>query len=622
MQTCSQYWKAFAEHKAAFWIVLLVAFILHVGTTITGGLYADDYIHQSYFLGSSALQKLGFLDGIAVGNLADLLKNQFNFFDPSQPNYAAMKNFGILPWWASDGALLHFFRPLATLTHYIDYQYWPHNTHIMHALSLVWYVLSIVIIYAVYRSFTIQKSVALLALLLVVLDHSVFQVVTWIASRSMLMVMFFGFFTLYAYHKSIGSLGWYIIALLALLCAALSAEAVVSICAYLGAYMLVMDNRAWLKRFMHLLPFALLIIVWHRYYVLQGYGAFGVDFYIDPGHEPKAFLQEAIWRLPANFFELMTGVDVLAGQVRADLHRYVFAIAGVLSCAVITSLLWQSLKQDKALRFFYCASCLSLVPGLTIALSPRVMLIPFVGMAIVLASIVVNNAEPLQNIAYRIARKCIISYVFIIHIILSLALAGSVLVSSLTAVPPTKPYGYVDLGVGDITNKTVVVINASRPFWLAFFPHYRLAVNESLPASLRVLGSAFYPLKVTRINEYQLLIEGLPAIQLDAETIVQQPEQAHIAYLMQSLMGLIRSSRDKWQVGSVYTYADMSITVESLFRGKPQRLLITLLQHDLQQYRWSYWDNDLGQYRAFVLPNIGSSVTIKGIFSASQDDEY
>jgi len=81
------------------------------------------------------------------------------------------------------------------------------------------------------------------------------------------------------------------------------------------------------------------------------------------------------------------------------------------------------------------------------------------------------------------------------------------------------------------------------------------------------------------------------------------------------LMGLIRSSRDVWQVGERYPYDDMEIQVQSLFKGKPQKILITLLRSDVRSYQWSYWDMSSSSYRLFPLPKVGESVRIEGIFS-------
>ena len=142
---------SFAEKPYAILVLILFGVLLHIGSTIRGGMYADDYVHASYFLGNEVLAKKGFLDGIGVGDLSRLLSDQFNFFDPTAENYQSLMNFGMLPWWASEDALLHFFRPLAVITHYIDYKLWPDNLHLMHAFSLFWYGLGICSIYVLLR---------------------------------------------------------------------------------------------------------------------------------------------------------------------------------------------------------------------------------------------------------------------------------------------------------------------------------------------------------------------------------------------------------------------------------------------------------------------------------------
>ena len=125
----------------------------------------------------------------------------------------------------------------------------------------------------------------------------------WIAARNMIMVLAIGFFTVYAYHRSMESKQWYAIALVGLLCTILSAEGGIGICAYLGAYLFTLDQRPWSQRIVHILPFALLVVVWRVIYQLNGYGAAGMDLYVDPGQSPAEFLQRALWAYPANYFE-------------------------------------------------------------------------------------------------------------------------------------------------------------------------------------------------------------------------------------------------------------------------------------------------------------------------------
>lgn len=597
--------------------LVLFGLCLHIGTTIKGGLYADDYVHASYFLGNEILAEKGFLDGIGVGEFRKLLADQFNFFDPSAENYQALMDFGVLPWWASQDALLHFFRPLAVVTHYIDYQLWPENTHIMHAVSLLWYGLGLFSIYLLYRGVGVEKSIAILALLLVILDHSIFQVVTWIASRSMLLVIAIGFFSVYAYHKSMESWRWYVVSFIALLLALLSAEGAVAICAYLGAYMFTLDRRCWSKRILHLLPFALLVILWRLYYQSQGYGAYGVDFYLDPGREPLEFLKVAVYRLPGNFFELASGIDIISGQIRQDI-RHLFAIFGVL---VFISLFWlvlPQLRRDRKLQFFLLASYLALIPGLAIALAPRVMILPNVGFAILLAYIAQAAFDGKYQGARKSYAKVVVAYIVIVHIFLSAVLATIVTIKMIKPEEKTEnPRGYVDLGVTDYVDKRVVILNAQKPFWLAFAAHQLVKDGQQLPASLRVLASAFYPIEVTRVADYELLMVAHPGFQYDIEPLIDMSDKpiGHYIYLTQELMGLIRASRDEWHIGEEYTMPEMNIRVNALYKGKPSSLSIFLTNNDINEYRWVYWNTEEKKYQAINLPAVGKKILLEGLFN-------
>lgn len=612
-------WQGAVASGKALPLLLLLAALLHIGSSIGGHFYADDYVQRAYATGSEALQQRGLLAGMEPGSFTAFIRNQFNFFNPASDNYAAMQAFGMVPWWAGEDAMLHFFRPLAAATHYLDYRLWPDSPRLMHCVSLLWYVLGLAVIYRLYRAVRLEKQVALLALLLVMLDVSVFQVVTWIASRSMLMVIAIGFFAVYAYHRSITSRGWYAIALLALLLSLLSAEGAIGICAYLGAYMLTLDARRWWQRIAHIAPFALITVIWHVAYQQAGFGAYGVDFYLDPGREPALFLQTALYRLPGNFFELASGVDFMSGQLRPDLRQLYFAIGGLATLAAFLWLLWPQLKTDKTLRFFLLGSVFALVPGLTIALAPRVMILPNVGFAVLLATVMLNAAAGVWQGGRRYLGKAVLYYAVLFHVLLALVLATLMNVKTISAaLDQDKPQGYVELGVDDMAGKYIVAVNSLQPFWLAFIAHQLDYNRQPLPLSVRLLASSFYPLTLTRLNENQLLLEGHPAIQLDRAALdaLANKEQGHFIYLTWQLMGLIRSEREPWQAGWQFDAQEMSIRVQSLENGKPRQLLITL-HKPLTEYRWIYQDIEQRRYLPLSLPEPGNTVHFKGVFNGT-----
>ena len=607
----------FSAKPAAVVILIVLAAILHSGTSINGGFYADDYVQRAFYQGSQRLEEKGLLDGIEQHSFSAFISNQFNFFNPATDNYQALKEFGLLPWWTGEEAMLHFFRPLAGVTHYIDYRFWPDNSHLMHFISLLWYLAGLVMVYYLYRQLQVGKSIALLALLLMILDQSVFQVVTWIASRSMLMVIVIGFFTVYAYHRSLADKRWYLVALLGLLASLLSAEGAIGICAYLGAYMFTLDQRPWGRRIVHILPFALLTIGWHQAYQAAGFGAYGVDFYLDPAREPATFFERALYRLPGNFFELASGVDFFSGQVRPDIRDGYFAVLGVLSFAGFLWLLWPQLKADRTLRFFLVGSCFALVPGLTIALAPRVMILPNIGFAVVLATVMVSSMKKLYHGGKGFFAGAVFYYAVLMHIVMAAGLAvymtGNMVQS---AIQEEAPRGHVELGVDDYAGKRLVIVNSLKPFWLAFVGHQLDYNDQALPQSLRVLSSSYYPLTLTRQSENTLVLEGHPALQLDSEPVTDLTGKPalHFIYLTQQLMGLVRAQRDAWQAGSDYAFPEMTISVEKLYQGKPQTLRL-VLHKPLSDYRWVYWDMQEKAYVPLALPAVGDSIELEGVFA-------
>ena len=44
---------------------------------------------------------------------------------------------GFPPWWTSADSRVAFFRPLAGLTHWIDFRPWPDRVEVMHIHSLI-----------------------------------------------------------------------------------------------------------------------------------------------------------------------------------------------------------------------------------------------------------------------------------------------------------------------------------------------------------------------------------------------------------------------------------------------------------------------------------------------------
>src|SRR5208337_4627783 len=72
------------------------------------------------------------------GRFSTVLLDLFGFSRNPQC-LSSMKSYGTLPWWTSDKLKLSLCRPVAALTHWLDYRLYPDSPALMHAHNIVWF---------------------------------------------------------------------------------------------------------------------------------------------------------------------------------------------------------------------------------------------------------------------------------------------------------------------------------------------------------------------------------------------------------------------------------------------------------------------------------------------------
>ena len=98
----------------------------------------------------------------------------------------------------TEGDLL---RPLAALTHALDYRLWPGSALLMHAHSLAWFGALVLAAALFYQRLLGRSITAGLAALLFAVDSAHGTPVGWLANRNSLLAAFFGGLTLLAYDR-------------------------------------------------------------------------------------------------------------------------------------------------------------------------------------------------------------------------------------------------------------------------------------------------------------------------------------------------------------------------------------------------------------------------------------
>ncbi len=151
--------------------VILFGLVLHV-PTLNMGFFADDYSQQLI------LQGLADHPTMRPWSLYD-------FGETPRPPDSTFES-GAFPWWSSNDWKGRFFRPLTSMTLWLDHAMFGGWALGYHLTSLVWYVALLVLTYNLYKSLGLSETAALAALLIFGAMDSSLLPVGWPANRNSL----------------------------------------------------------------------------------------------------------------------------------------------------------------------------------------------------------------------------------------------------------------------------------------------------------------------------------------------------------------------------------------------------------------------------------------------------
>ena len=115
---------------------------------------------------------------------------------------ARAREIGGVAWWGSSELSARFLRPLASIMHWAEFSYFPHEKWAMHALNILTYGMLIWVATQTYRRLRLDPRVAGLAALMYALDDAHAMSVVWIVARNTLLVALFGFAALHQHVKA------------------------------------------------------------------------------------------------------------------------------------------------------------------------------------------------------------------------------------------------------------------------------------------------------------------------------------------------------------------------------------------------------------------------------------
>ena len=191
--------------------VILFGLVLHA-PTLNMGFFADDYSQQLVLQGLADHPTMRFW-------------NLYDFGETPRPGDSTFES-GAFPWWSSDDWKGRFFRPLTSMTLWLDHAMFGGWALGYPLTSLVWYAVLLVLVWKLYQSLGLSDDAALIALLILASMDSSLLPVGWPPNRNSLIETVFLVAAILVLRRFSPRAPWFTfgIALVLAICACLAKE--------------------------------------------------------------------------------------------------------------------------------------------------------------------------------------------------------------------------------------------------------------------------------------------------------------------------------------------------------------------------------------------------------------
>jgi hypothetical protein len=570
--------------RVVTWGCVLLGLAL-LSPSLTTGLVADDYLHA-----------LMLRDDPGLRGLTPATFDLFRFADGRPETARALIDEGVFPWWVDPRALLAFFRPLSSLSHYLDHRLWPSQPALMHLHSLLWYGALIAIVAAVYRRLGTSRRAASLALLLFAIDDAHAPLVGWVANRNAVIALCFALPALLVHDRQrrAGFRHGVWLGPLLLAFGLCGGEVALGVLAYLVAYAACVDGGRWYARFGSLLPYVLVVATWKLCCLQLGYGVSGSGLYVDPLADPVGFVRAASERFPVLALGLFLGPFADLWELYPLLSpwlRVAVLALGLVALLALGLVLSPLLRRDPRLELWVMGTVLCLLPMCATFPHDRLLLAPGVGGMAVIAALLEAGWARRGRTAVALG-------------------AAALAAVHLLAAPMLAPWRAADVGrfsallresdaslpAGEaLRGKTLVLLNPPLDPLAAYLPAYRQVNRTPRPLQQLWLATGTRELFVSRLDAHRLLL---------------RPEGG---FLSESMQRMLRGPAPPFERGQRVQLDGAHVLVTDVTDdGRPLQITVRF-ERELgdPSLIWMRWQRR--GYEPFRLPPVGQSVLLPGV---------
>jgi len=592
---------------------------------LNAGFIQDDMFHRVRLVDPaklpSKLHDTGWIPPDA-GTLSAAMRDMHSF-SRSKQDTDKLKDVGMCPWWTSEDWQFANWRPLDSFTHWLDYRLFPNSPRLMHLHNILWFAAVVFLLTLLYRRFITPVWIASLATLLFIIDDSNYFPAMWIANRNLILALCFSILTLLLhYHwRQNNSLLAGIAAPFTLLLSLLSTEAGIATFAYLFAYALILDRESRMQRLVSLVPSAIVILVWRVIYNALGYGAVASGFVIDPGREPQRYAQAVLERAPV----LLSGQW---GPTPAEMLNFFsehiqkqYLLASVAFLALLLIVLLPLLWNNRVALFWFVAMCLCVLPiCATLPMNRNLLFVAISTFGLTaqfLGDFFRKESWTVRSRFWRAPAWLLCITLIFTHV--GVAAMARIRAPKSTSFIFDTFYSTIKIDPSaDLTDRTVVVVNAPYPFLFLGLPVLRAYWNQPIPEGIRLLAPGFTPLEITRTGEKTLLLKAQTNNLLSPD-VTRKAFKPNIAYFYYQFNSLFRPHDLPFEAGEKIELNDMSVEVIGIdSAGQPTEIqfhfAVPLDDPSLHWLQWNWNGPGFGKYSTFKALAIGEQASTKGPF--------
>ncbi|OHB65591.1 MAG: hypothetical protein A2168_05840 [Planctomycetes bacterium RBG_13_50_24] len=612
------------ENRYAPLIIAGIAAVIML-PALNAGLIQDDLFHRIRLVEPSQLPEQ--LSGTGLippdaGRLSAALRDMHSFAR-TQQDIDNLKESGLCPWWTAKNLRFANWRPLDSLTHWLDYRLFPDSPSLMHLHNIAWFTAVVFLLAILYRQLMAPVWMATLAALLYSIDDSNYFPAMWIANRNLLLALFFSIITLLLHHRwrQHNSLAAGVTAPFTLLLSLLSTEAGIATFAYLFAYALIIDRGSRIRRIVSLAPGFIVIAAWRVIYNALGYGATASGFVIDPGREPMRYARALLERAPVLLSGQWGGTPAEMLNMFSEYAGALYLLVSALYLTLILLVFIPLLRKNRVALYWFTGMLLCILPICATSPMNRNLLFVAIGafgvMTQFIGGLFTKEKWVPGSRFWRIPAMILCVTLIFVHTgfaIVSRARAPKMVSFIFDTFYSTIKVDSAD----DLKGKTLVVVNAPHPFLFLGLPVLRDYQDKPLPARTRLLVPGYNPLKITRTGEKTLLIETRAGSLLTIDPS-HRDLKPNFVYFYHELSSLFRPNDIPFKPGEKIELSDMSAEVISVdANGQPTKVRfdfnISLDDPALCWQQWNWKKSGFGSYSTFEIPAIGETSSTNGPF--------